>query len=280
MASFDFTDRTAQFPADEGASGAILTDTSGNGNFLEDNLSVPNGIAGHVSDTSDSGLSRGFTRSGDRHFQEGVTSPALAWDIRVTGTPGGLVSCTFAGWVNLLNLEQGNYFSIHDPASASGQAIIIVARETNSGGPAVPWVVMHDGLISFNGRAIKVSQTHADIALNTWQFVAGGWDSVRNKVFVAWGVKSGEFLYNETNGFAAGFQHTQTKLTKIGFFNGEPGQAQMYVDHMLWFKGRALTEAELRIVWNNHVGINFNKLKGVVDGVAYNYYWSERRRRA
>lgn len=263
MASFDFTDRTAQFPADEGTN-QILTDTSGSGFFFQDNLGVPDGIAGHVSDTSDTGASRGSLRSNDRHFQAVGSSPQLPWDLRVTGTPGGLVSCTWTGWVYHINAEQGYFWSIHDPVSAAGQAIIVIGRETNSGGPAVPWVAMADGLSLFNFRTVKVTQSHADIALNTWQFVAGGWDAVRNKVFVAWGVQPGEFIYNEADGFAAGFQYTLLDRTKVGFWNGEPGQAQLYVDHCLWFKGRALSALELEAVWNNHVGIDFNLLTGTL----------------
>lgn len=260
MPPFDLTDRTAQFPADEGGIG-ILTDTSGNGAFLEGNLGVPNGIAGHVSDTSDTGLSRGLLRSADRHFQEGVTSPDLPWDIRVTGTPGGLVSATWAGWVWLDNAEQGYFFSIHNPASAAGQAFILIPRETNSGGTASPYFAMADGLVSFNWRSVKATALDT-IPLQTWQFVAGGWDADTNTIFSFWGKEPGLHYYNTAAGFAAGFQHTETNRAKVGFWNGEAGQARMYVDHMLWWKGRALTEAELELVWSNNVGLDFNALSG------------------
>jgi hypothetical protein len=63
----------------------------------------------------------------------------------------------------------------------------------------------------------------------------------------------------------------------IGKFNGEAGQAQSYVDHGLWFNGRALSEEELGIVWNDHTGLSFDSL--ISDGDDRYWYWGTRRRR-
>jgi hypothetical protein len=271
MPEFDFTDRTAQFAADELSLGDNLIDGSGNGNFLDDSLGVPTGIAGHVS-----GGSRGLLFSADRSFVRS-TGPAAPWDLRVTGTPGGLVSYTWTGWVWLNNAEQGSFFSIHDPVLASGQAVLINPRETNSGGTPSPWIAMADGITPFNFRAVKPDAVNT-FPLMTWQFVAGGWDKVRNKVFGFWGRSPGNFSYGETDGFAAGFNYTVNAANvKLGFFNGEPGQAQMYIEHMLYWKDRALTQAELELIWANHVGIDFNALSGVAGDdaakAAANYYY-------
>ncbi len=279
MTAFDFSDRTAQFDANE-ATGVALLDGSGNGNDLNDVLGVP-ANTGHV--VSDGGGARGLLRSADRAFTRGVVNNADPWDLRVTGTPGGLISVTFTGWVWLDNAEQGHFFRIHSVALA-GQGCVLYPRETDSGGTASPAFSMADGIVPFNNRFVKATALDT-IPLQTWQFVAGGWNAVTNRIFCFWGKSPGTHFYNEEDGFAAGFNYTSNAIDipGIGFFNAEAGQARMRIDHMLYFKDRALDEAELEIIWNNHVGIDFSQLSGDTEAdeaTPYNYYWSSRRRRA
>lgn len=261
---FDFTDRTAQFEA-EGLTGAQLEDTSGNGNHLQDSLSVPGGATGII------GNARGTCRSGDRHFKQAF-SAGNAWDIR------GAVSCTMAAWFNAVNAGQSHVFSIDDAAgaNAAGQALVMVLRETNTGVNPGPWVFMGDGLTRFVGASFKVNDAVA-IFTGVLQFFAGGYDAVRNKLFGFWGKAPGESYYREVDGVVGGFGYVGTNTeTLVGKFNGEPGTAEMLIDHALWFKGRALTERELGIVWNNHQAINFDALSGG-DEDGYKYYWKGRR---
>lgn len=253
---YDLTDRTAQFAA-EGATGTALVDGH-NSNDLEDNLSVPGGATGIIGDA------RGSVKSGDRHFRKAF-SAGNAWDIR------GAVSCTMAAWFKPLNLEQQHSFSIDDAAgaNAAGQAFVMIARETNSGGNAGPWVFMGDGLTRWAGASLKPKDT-VTLTINAWNFFAGGYDAARNKLFGAWGRAEGEFYYKEVTGVVGGFGYVGTNTeTLVGKFNGEAGTAESLIDHALWFNGRALDERNLRIVWNNHAGLSFDRLRQSDGGVYY-----------
>ncbi len=245
MTPYDFSDVTALFDAEE-ASGSALLDVSGNENDLPDTLGVPGGITGIIGD------GRGDLRSGSEHFTLNF-SAGDAWDIR------GVTSCTWAGWVKVLNTEQPYFFSIHDPASESRQALSLIVRSLVDTTPG-PLVQMADGITSFNTKDVKVNAA-VTLQLDVWQFIAGGYDAVRNKVFGAWGVAPGEFYYNETDGFAAGFGYSGSgAVTRVGHWNAEAGTAEIHIDHSMWFKGRALTQSELAIVWNNHQALPFDQL--------------------
>lgn len=258
MASFDFTDRTAQYDAEE-VGGSALLDGSGNGNILQDSLSVNGGVTGHV--VSDGGDARGPCRSGDKHFRQAYVASG-PWDIR------GLTSCTMAGWFKQINDEQSHVVHLDDPAGTNGtrQALVMVLRETNSGGNAAPWLYMHGGSASrfVGGQAMKVEAAGPSVALNVWYFFAGGYDAIRNKLFGFWGVQAGQHFYKEVDGLVAGFGYAGTgSEAMMGKFNGSGIDiAEMHVDHVLWFNGRALSELELRAVWNDHVGIDFSQLTG------------------
>lgn len=250
MPVYNFLDRTAQFDCEEGNNQALL-DSSGNGNNLNDSLSVPGGATGIIGDA------RGTCKSGDRHF-ETVYVADNAWDIR------GATSCTMAGWFQATNTEQSHVFSIddRDGANAAGQAFVMVLRETNTGVNPGPWVFMGDGATRFVGASFKVNDA-VSISTSTWQFFAGGYNATTNKLFGFWGKSAGVSYYKEATGVVGGFGYVGTNTsTLFGKFNGEAGTAEMLVDHCLWWNGRALTEEELGIVWNNHAAISFNELSG------------------
>ena len=254
---YDFTrGLSAQFDAEE-ATGSALLDSSGGSNDLPDTLSVPGGITGIIGD------GRGELATGDKHFTLNFAADN-AYDI-IGKTP-----CTWAGWVQVNNAEQSYSFNMHDPTTAGRQALILIPRETNFEATPGPYVAMADGISSFNWKQMKVqAQT---IALNVWQYMAGGYDAVRNKVFGAWGRSVGEFYYNEIDGFAAGFGYTGTGgTTKVGNWNAEAGTGNIRIDHSLWFNGRALSERELRILWNNHEGLPFDRLKRSSAGIQLYY---------
>jgi hypothetical protein len=270
MALFDFTDRTVQFACEEPDFGDFLVDDSGNGNDMND-------AGGNTSVTGHVGLGRGQLRSGPgNEFFSKAFSAGNEYDIR------GQTDCTFTGWIKLHNVEQPAFFSIHDAILASGQALFIDGRSTAPTQPG-PRVIMHDGISVGAGVALFINDAVA-IAQEVWQFIAGGYDATRNKLFGYWGRAIGESFYNEVDGVAAGFGYSGVSSdTALGFWNSEAGLANISIDHILWWNGRALTEAELDIIWNNHVGINFATLSGDTEEDAatpYNYYWSSRRRRA
>lgn len=244
--AYDFTDRTAQFDAEESA-GTELLDSSGNGNHLEDNLTVPSVVSGKI------GQARGPTQSLDQHFRKAF-APGGPWDVR------GEVSCCWLGWYMLLNTEQPHGFEIEDAAGANaeGQALVLTLRDINTG-PEGPWCFMGGGVTRWVGASLKIAEQ--TVIEDTWQFFAAGYDAVRGKLYGAWGRDVGEFYYNETDGPAGGFGYDGTNSeTMIGRFNGEAGTAEINVDHSLWFKGRALDEADLRILWNNHAALPFDEL--------------------
>ncbi len=247
VATVSFTDRTGQYDAEEG-NGVELLDGSGNGNHLEDNLSVPGGVTGKI------GNARGPCQSGDQHFRKAYAAGG-PWDIR------GLTSCTWCGWYQILDTQQSHAFSIDDRlgSNAEGQALVLIPRETNTG-PEGPWVFMGDGITRWTGASLKIHE--ATVALNTWQFFAAGYDAGRNKLFGFWGRAEGESYYNETDGVVGGFGYDGTRSEAlIGRFNGGVGTAEINVDHAVWFNGRALTESELKkFFWNNHAGIDFADL--------------------
>lgn len=270
MPAFDFTDRIAQYDAEEGDN-QELVDGSGNGNNLLDSNSVPGGRTGIIGDA------RGIIRSGasNAHLRAAYVASG-PWDVR------GLTSITMAGWFKVLNTEQQHVFLLDDPAGTNGarQAFNMILRETNTGGNAAPWLYMHDGSASrfVGGVSLKVEDTLASISIGVWYFFAGGYDAIRNKLFGFWGVQAGESYYKEVDGLVAGFGYAGTgSEAMIGKFNGEPGDADMHVDHLLWWNGRALSESNLAIVWNDHVGIDFNALSGVTGDSSALWYWKRKR---
>lgn len=250
MASFDFSDYTCGYKM-EGITGSIAVDEAGNQD-LEDNLSMPGGIVG---------------KFGDARGPSGFNGPCLqkafiassAYDIR------GLTDICMAGWYqNNLNLTGNPFsFSIHSGTVATGQAFVMQTG-AGSGLDNTPFMWMADGLTLFNLKTLKFDELVTGIiSLDTWYFVAAGWRAATNISYLFWGKAPGEHYYIERDGFAAGFLYTGVgSFTRCGFFSGVGAACAASFDQQLWWNGRALSEEELVILWNNHDGLLFSELVG------------------
>jgi len=247
VAPYNFDDHQARFSGNSAPGGDLIDDQ--NAKDLP-HTNAPGGQTGHVDIWA-----RGWTAANTTYFDRAFSS-GDQYDI------GGQTSCTICGWLKVGETDgQPNYFTIHG-ATAAAQALMCVPRETNSGGSAGPYVGMWDGLSSFNGVEVKANSA-LTIAIDTWQFYAAGYDATRNKVFCYWGRAAGERHYNEATGVAAGFGYDGTgSSTSVGRWTGGGTPARLTVDHMIWWKGRALALWELDVMWNNHDGLPFVNFAG------------------
>ncbi len=221
-------------------------------------------------------LSRGLTTSLSNYFDVAF-SAGNAFDIR------GLTSCTFTGWINIPLANAGGepwLFGNHAVNDPDGQALAIFTREEITGGPGggvgAPGISMYDGLTNNNIVFVSASGT-LDLLPDVWHFIAGGWDAVRNKVFIFWGRDASSEFYNEADGFAAGFGYVGAPQTaSILRYRQQSTTARSLIDHVMWWKGRALSQDELSFLHNSHLGRDFGNL--VDDGIvaptaAQSYYY-------
>lgn len=217
-------------------------------------------------------LSRGPSTSLSTFFQTAF-SAGNAFDIR------GLTSCTFTGWINIpaANADGEPWvFSNHAVNDPDGQSLVIFTREESSGpggGAGAPGISMYDGITNNNIVFVSVSGT-LDLLPDVWHFIAGGWDAVRNKVFIFWGRDATSEFYNEADGFIDGFgyvgapQFAQILAQRTGV-----AASRSLIDHVMWWKGRALTELELSFLHNSHKARGFNNLVSADDEQHARYFY-------
>ncbi len=219
-------------------------------------------LVGHVEDPASSFLSRGYVSpvggtTGDVWlFHNNATSDIF--DVR------GATSMTVAGWCRLKADATGDphFLSTHGVSSADEQAFETLMIHNTLGANPSPSFDMEDGLSAFNRLNVQAND-QVTMAVDVWQFVAGGWNSVTNKIFNFWGRAVGEHYYKEADGFAAGFGYDGTSETYIGKFTASGGNgisAQAAMDQTMWWNGRALTEDDLVFLWNDHAGRALNNL--------------------
>lgn len=215
-------------------------------------------------------LARGLSTSETNYFDLAF-SAGNAFDIR------GVVSITFTGWIKIPSANAGGepwVFSNHAVGDAAGQAIALFARAESvgpGGGVGAPAVSMYDGITNNNTRSAITSIT-LDLLPDVWHFIACGWDSVRNKVFCFWGRDSSSEFYDEVDGFAAGFGYSGAPQTaSILRYRDGAAATRSLIDHVMWWKGRALTETELSFLHNGHLGRGFNDLAERSNGLSYYY---------
>lgn len=201
------------------------------------------------------------------HFRKAFSAGDI-FDIR------GKVSCTMALWVQLGDPAYPFAFSIHgerlNPGGANGQAFWLTVHDSNNS----PRFFMLDGLSAFNSKDVHANSSVAVLPVPAWQFIAGGYDAARNKVFCAWGRQAGEFYYDEADGFAAGFGYDGTGTeTGFGQFVTAGGGGPLNLDHAIWWKGRAVSQEGLNFLWNDHSGRALSDLVSDLGGdgsVAHN----------
>lgn len=273
MGKIDLTDYTEAWRANE-ASGNLL---GINGDDIPVVGSVGS-VVGHIEDPPGSLLGRGLLRpigdaGVDAYFARAFAASDI-FDIR------GQVSCTMAMWFFLpaTNTDGPTGFTIHNPANANGQALQLVNNHFTVGVNPAPLFLMLDGLSAFNALIVQATDAVSPPA-DTWQFNAGGYDAARNKIFHFWGRAAGESYYAEADGFAAGFGYTGAAgcQNSFGQYEGPGGGTNIAqrIDQSIWWKGRALNQAELNFLWNNHAGRALDDLVELVAAARhYTYYYA------
>ncbi len=228
---------------------------------------IGHSLTGHVEDPSGDFKARGDVDplgAGTGYWAKGFVA-SDAFDIR------GKVSCCWAGWFYVPSGITGNvnFLTIHgeklNPGGASGQALITQLLAAG-GGATSPNTFLEDGITPFSGPGIKADSTGLTVPRDTWQFMASGWDAVRNKAFCFWGRGPGDYHYSEVDGgvvFAAtgfGYVGTGTEAGIGEYMFPTPQANAARFDQSVWFKGAAIAQTEIprlpsiRDLWNHHVG--------------------------
>ena len=202
--------------------------------------------------------------AGTSYFAKGFVA-FDAFDIR------GKVSCCVAGWFYIPSgiIGNVNFFDIHgeklNPGGANGQAFI--TQLLAAGGPTTsPNTFLEDGVTPFSGPSVKADITGIAVVRDTWQFMAGGYDSDRNVGFCFWGRGPGDFHYAEVAAGsvfkAAGFGYTgvgtEASFGEYMFPTPQPNAARF--DQTVWFAGTPVPKTFIprlpwiRALWNDGVG--------------------------
>lgn len=244
---FPYTDVAAQYAC--GGTGNLI-DSKGSADITENN------VAALQSDGKfgDARGPLGRAGSGAGYFARGWTG--TAYDIR------GLTSWSLVGWFKLNELTaQPFFFSIYDVNNANEQAIVVYARDFDASfkGPSTH---MYDGLSFNNALFIKASTTAAP-SQDDWHMVGASWDAGANLLSSFWG--DGEDLsgnttyYDTVAGFVAGHGYTtdvlQVNVARFSALNAPDWD----VDHISWWKDRALNESEFLDHWQSGKGLAFNQ---------------------
>lgn len=269
MSVFDFRDYTCGYKMEE-ATGQAAIDEAGNQNLpVNGSPTLPGGITGKFDDA------RGPSQHLEASFLKEFIADS-AYDI------GGLTDICMAGWFqnNFKGLLNDPFsFSIHSPTVATGQAFIM-RTGAGSGSDNTPLMWMADGLSLFNLKLLQFDDAVTGIiSLDTWYFIAAGWRKDTNICYLFWGKAADEHYYIETAGFAAGFGYSGVgAFTRYGFHSNVGQQCEASFDHQLWWNGRALSQAELILLWNNHAGLDFDSLSSssAGSGGARRFFYNKR----
>ena len=259
VVAIDLTDFDVGYKCD-GTS--ALIDEASNVNMPEvGTMAEVTGIVG--SDLKARGFSTPIGAPGADAFFDVAFSAGNAFDIR------GVTSISAAMWVFINpahTAAQPWLFANHSVADPDGQSIAGFAIDTlhgPGGGVGAPSVSMYDGLVNNSVINVNVSP-NLGLSKGAWHFVAYGWDSVRNKLWIYWGRDAKSNFYNEKDGFAAGFGYVGAPQTAslLKFQDNFGGNTSSLIDHFMWWNGRSLTKTELDFLHNRHLGRNFNDLTG------------------
>lgn len=262
--SFNLSDYTEAWRCNEAANTENLLGFRGVQDLTR-SLTPGVSVVGHVADPVGNFGSRGpFSPVGGTTSNTFFQKPQVQDDIFDVR---GLTSCTFAGWFKIKAGQTGDpyFFTIHDPASVDGQALLISTRHSAFGSFDNPHISMFDGVTPFIGEALDIGDS-VDTPLDAWQFLAGGYDASRNKIFGFWGRDVDESYYAETDGVVGGFGYSHDSVggtSAIGQYTVTGGNgvaAQFSCDQCMWWNGRALTYPEIVFLWNNHVGRRLDEL--------------------
>ena len=264
--AFDFTDKDATWRAEESLGTDDLVAEEGS------TFDLARVGTNALSVTGKFGQARGFTKAigeinASYFVQNQVTGNAI-FDVR------GATSFTAVGWVKLRSAGDGKptFFDVHSVAVA-GQAIISWVKHdswANLAPNGVPVCAMEDGLIAFKG--LFVSSVHdptPGMEQNVYQFMGISYDAVLNKARCFWGQNTGIYWFSEGRGFVGGFKYARDggpssapNFPGVGFarFTGGGLPAQLDVDHLFYWKGRAFKLNDFLNLWNNHVGLDVDEL--------------------
>lgn len=268
----DVSDYTELWKCNE-ASGALL---GVNGYNWAQSGPTLDSVVGQVEDPVSSILGRGDLQpiggtSAEIYLYDSTAGDGDLWDVQ------GAVSCTFAGWLKLQTAMTHGYWygSLYEIAAANKQAFRMAPWSAMN-----PIFRMFDGISSFNEKTVRANGAET-MDTNVWQFVGYGYDAATNKIFCFWGKDVGEYYYNTADGFAAGFGYSVQTGAHLSRFLDGAGQGinqKNYCDQLFWWQGRALTEAELEFLWNDHAGRAADDLIGESIIPSPTQYYYHRRR--
>ena len=277
---FPYTDVNSQYDAEEASSSMFDVKA----NPANKNM-VPQNGPGSIADGK-IGKARG-TLGETAHFRRNVDLDGTQFDVR------GLVSMSILGWCRVTSLTQSPFFwSVHDTGAANRQAWQMHANNAGGAGNQVPAFAMLDGITIFNSKIVKATVTGPSMTVNVWHMVGGGWNHVTNKMRCFWGdgndPTGNTTYYAEADGFVAGFGFTVDFQQNFcaGFRAGGVNGDFVQIDHVSYWKDRALTEDEFLDHWQGGTALLFSEFgsdpgrgAGVADNDSYHYYWSKRRAR-
>ena len=271
--SYDFTDKDATWLCEEADSNDDLEAVEGAS--LDMARSFATGLV-----TGKFGQARGFTKAigeiNASYFVQDQISGSSLFDIR------GATSITVCGWLAQVNTGDGSpsFFDVHSVAVA-GQAIICWLHQdgwANVSPNGVPVVSMEDGLIAFKGLLLSANHDQTPgVEQNAFNFMGVTYDAVLNRLRIFWGERAGpaggQYHFSEMRGFVGGFKYPRDggasvapNFPGVGFarFTGGGLPAQMNIDHIFYWKGRAFKLRDFLNLWNAHDGLDNDDLVNVV----------------
>lgn len=271
--AFDFTDKDATWLCEE----ALGTDDL----EAEEGAALDLAAVGvnAISVTGKFGSGRGFTKAigegGATYFRQDQVSGSSVFDVR------GLTSFTTVGWCKVRSPGDGKptFFDIHSVAVA-GQAIISWFKHddwANLAPNGVPVHGMQDGLIAFKGLfCASVHDPTPGMEQNVYQFMGISYDATLNKMRCFWGQNTDIYWFSEARGFVGGYKYPRQtgsgspNFQGVGYarFTGAGLPAQLDLDHIFYWNGRAFTLKDYLQIWNNHVGLDNDQLLSTPAGEA------------
>lgn len=276
---FDFTDKDATWLCEEASNTDDLVAVEGAA------FDLARVGTNALSVTGKFGQARGFTKAigegNATYFRQDQISGNAIFDIR------GATSLTVVGWLKLRSTTDGSptFFDIHSVAVA-GQALISWFHQdpwANLSPNGVPVMGMEDGLIAFKG--LNISANHdptPGVLQNEYQFMGITYDAELNKMRCFWGerggVAGGQYHFSEGRGFVGGFKYARQSgsgapnFPGVGFarFTGSGLPAQLDIDHLFYYKGRAFTLRDFLNMWNGGVGLDNDELVSAGPDIAVN----------
>ncbi len=197
------------------------------------------------------------------HFDAVADFDGSQFDVR------GLTSISVLMWVRLTaNTTETFGWSVWNGTDAEGQAWVLSPNVILPGPVQGPRFHMYDGLVDFVNIGVYARTSGPVIPINDWHLIGGSWNALTNTLACFFGDgsdSSGNTTdFNTVSGFSAGFGYSANANNAIGKFrHGGTTAAQMEVDHLLYWKGRAFDEEDFLNHWNSGAGLAFSQFSGV-----------------